>query len=207
MPHASRPGPSGTQDPAAGPASRPEGLRRILRTLLALLVLLVMLALGFALGEASGWPMLIVPLQDALATRLQRTVQLFAAPTPADARLQFWGGPALSTAWLELGAPPWSSAPYTLQARGVTLQLRYRDLWRAWHGQQLRVRLLRSVSASAILERRADGHATWHIPGSSGAPLPLLEGVDVEHAQLRYTDALRGLQLQAQAAEIGRAHV
>jgi uncharacterized protein involved in outer membrane biogenesis len=188
----------------------------------ALLGLALLLALGFALGEASGWPFLIAPLQGALSQRLGRSVQLVpvnapvapsvaqpasrpdtkAAAAPGAARLHFWGGLELQTPWLEVAAPAWSQAPYMLLARDVELHLRYADLWRAWQGQQLLVQSLRAASLDAILERRADGQASWQLqaPGKGIAPpVPEVQALDVPEAQLRYSDAPRGLALQAQA--------
>ena len=184
---------------------------------------LVALVLGFALGEVRGWPFLIQPLQTQLAQRLGRSVQLLPVAAPGSARLHFWGGLSLQTPWLQVGAPAWSQAPHLLQARDVEVQLRYIDAWRAWQGQQLLVRSLRASQLDVVLERRADGLASWQMQDrqdSSPAPVaPLLQAVNLSQGQLRYNDAKLGLELQAQAvlkdsqlklqlqADAGRAHM
>ncbi|RFO97129.1 hypothetical protein DIC66_08260 [Rhodoferax lacus] len=199
----------------------------------ALLGLALLLAIGFALGEARGWPLLIQPLQTELTQRLGRSVQLVPVATPGtpddktaapgSARLHFWGGLSLQTPWLQVGAPAWSQAPHLLQARDVEVQLRYIDAWRAWQGQQLLVHSLRASQLDVVLERRADGLASWQIqdrPDSSPAPAaPLLQTVNLSQGQLRYNDAKLGLEARAQAvlkdsqlklqlqADAGRAHM
>jgi uncharacterized protein involved in outer membrane biogenesis len=188
-----------------------------------LVALLLLLLLGtFAYGESRGWPWLVLPLQQQLQQRLGRAVQLEPQPQivspgplapagpatndtaavkpapPAAARLQFWGGITLHSPRLEVAAPTWSSAPYFVLAQDIDLALRYIDLWRAWRGEQLRVRSLKASQLTVYLERTLDGRASWQLAQSGVAPAsPRLEAVEIAAGHLHYQDAPLALKLDA----------
>lgn len=164
------------------------------------------LAAGIAAGEQMGWPFLAGPLERSAARLLQRTVRLTADTPPGGAaltpfRVRFLGGLRLSAPQLLIAAPDWSTEPHLLLARDVDLELRYGDLWRASRGETLRIRQLRAASLDAVLERRADGRASWQF-GASAAPepkapwpLPLIETLRVPTGQLTVADAPLDLKL------------
>jgi uncharacterized protein involved in outer membrane biogenesis len=62
---------------------------------------------------------------------------------------------------IEVGAPSWSKAPHTLLAQDARLRLGYLDLWRAWRGEPLRIKDLEARELDAVVERLADGRASW----------------------------------------------
>lgn len=192
--------------PLRPPTPRPRGLRQRWPWLGAALLLALLAA--FALGESRGWPWLVAPLQQQLQQRLGRTVRLqppaaaaATAAAGAPASLHFWGGVTLQSPLLEVAAPDWSQAPYLVSARDIRLRLRYGDLWRAWRGQQLRVRALQASQLTAYLERGADGRASWQLtPGGAAPPRPQVETLALAAGQLHYLDAPLALDLDATLA-------
>lgn len=174
-------------------------------------VLIVLLAV-VGLGEWLGWPFLRTPTQRLLSDALERPVRLDAVDSArpaaaADFRVRFVGGLRLQAARLEIGAPDWSSAPHMLRAHDIELALRYVDLWRAYRGAPLRIESLQASALDATLERRADGRASWQFgtPAPSPDPalaatLPAFGSLQVASGVLRYRDAARDLELDAQLA-------
>jgi len=174
---------------------------------------LLALVIGVAIGEWLAWPFLAAPLERILSEKLDRRVR-FSAST--DSKLsapkvsslnksrtneapisvfgvRFIGGLRLHSAQLEIAAPTWSSAPYLLLARDVTLELRYIDLWRAYHAQPLRIQRLQATALDSHLERLADGRASWQF-GTKPAPagqlmaLPSFGSLQVTKGELHYSD-------------------
>jgi uncharacterized protein involved in outer membrane biogenesis len=163
--------------------------------------LLLAMGLAFGLGESMGWPFLAAPLQSQLQQKLGRTVSLRVASDSGEARfaLHFWGGIHLQSPGLEIGAPPWSKAPYLLSAEDIDVRLRYGDIWRAWQGQQLVVQSLAARQLTAYLERTADGRANWQLAAGGTVPTPpRVQSMDVQAGTLHYTDAPLALNLDAE---------
>lgn len=147
-----------------------------------------------ALGEWMGWPFLATPLQNLLADKLGRRVQIAAH----DFSMRFVGGLRLKAPQLELGAPAWSQSPHMLFANDVLLEMRYVDLWRAYRGQRLRIHKLQASSLDGYLERRADGAASWQFGSSpSGAAVPFFGALQVASGVLRYVDVPLGANITA----------
>ena len=171
---------------------------------MAVTVLSLTLLAGVVAGEALGWPFLVEPLQRQLSARLQRQISL--APTPSTttqpgATLRFIGGLRLQTPQLEIAAPAWSAAPRLLRADDVTLALRYVDLWRAWHGEPLRIDQLQAATLDAVLERCADGRVSWQFgpartpdeATTKPLPLPSFGQLRVAAGTVRHVDTLLAL--------------
>ena len=147
-----------------------------------------------ASGSASG----AVPASDATA----------AVPdpvAPTGVRMRFIGGLRLWVPQIEVAAPAWSPAARTLLARDLVLVLRYIDLWRAWHGQPLRIERLQARSLDARLERLADGRASWQFgppPAPTATPptpvLPTFGLLQITRGHLQVAD--QPLALLADAA-------
>ena len=146
--------------------------------------LLAVLA-GVALGEWVGWPFLAVPMQNFLSEKLDRRVRIAAN----DFSVRFVGGLRLHAPELEVGAPAWSQSPHLVQAKDVTLKMRYVDLWRAYRGQRLKIHMLQASLLDGYLERRADGRASWQFGAApSGVAVPLFGMLQVTSGVLRYND-------------------
>ena len=166
-----------------------------------------------AIGEWAGWPFLGGPMQRWLGQRLDRSVQLAATDNGAQrAHFRFFGGVRIDAPVLRIGAPSWQapSAPPTVKATNVHLALRYRDLWRAWRGGDMRVHALSATTLEALLERRADGRATWQfgpqVPqdeaADTGAParLPIMNSLQVDKGTVHWIDPLNDADVKAELA-------
>lgn len=174
---------------------------------------------AIALAESLGWPFLAGPLERALSTMLERRVSLSApvglgasdastsnkaGPAATAFRVGFFGSVRVRAPWLEIAAPRWSAAPYTLQARDLRLRLSYGDLWRAWRGAPLRIDRLQAATLDGTLERLADGRASWQLrpapaPGATEPPLamPAFGRLEIANGSLRLQDAVLDIDVQA----------
>lgn len=167
------------------------------------------IVVGFGVGEVSGWPWLAAPAQSWLSKSLERRVD-FSAPTGSDnarIRIGLLGSVRVQAPRLEIGAPDWSKSPHTLLAREASVELGYADLWRAWRGEPLHVRLLEAGNLDLRLERAADGRATWQFGKASrtaatdmAATLPSFGTLRVRSGQLNLADALMPAEFDASFA-------
>jgi AsmA family protein len=106
--------------------------------------LVALLCAGFAWGEWAGWPWLAQPLAKGLGQRLGRQVQ-FGADGAGGLQLHLIGGVRLQADRLQVAPPAWATdRPPTLDAHGVQLDLRYRDLLAGWRGGGLAVQRLQA---------------------------------------------------------------
>lgn len=137
---------------------------------------LTLLVLALAVGEATGWPVLRGPLQQAVARAADVPVALSGS---FRARL-FWR-PAIEAEQLRIGAGGGLPLPHLLDGRQVRITWNWVDLWRWWRGAPLR---LESLSAGALdlqLVRTTDGRASWRL-GRRDPPQPAREpGDDLPH--------------------------
>lgn len=142
--------------------------------------------------------------------QLSRRISLGEGTRP-DIRLRLLGGLSLRTGYLEIAAPAWSRAPHLLRARDVDLALDYRDLWRAYRGQRLRIRALQASSLDVQLERLADGRASWQFRTASAdlpleaAALPQWGRLQVDNGLLQYRDEALAIDVQARLSLQGEA--
>src|SRR5205085_11477467 len=109
--------------------------------------------------EALGWPFLVGPLQHTLASKLDRRVEL--GDGSERPRIGLLGSVRISAHHLLVGAPPWSSTPYTFLVEDGRVRLRYRDLWHAYRTGQLRIDAVGAKRMDSRFERVADGRASW----------------------------------------------
>ena len=165
---------------------------------IAAVVAVLVVAIGVC--EWWGWPFLARPIENTLASTLDRKVALRAAdaasaPSQRDIRIRFFGGLSVAAPHLEIGAPAWSRAPHMLLASDGALQLRYIDLWRARDGAPLRIRRLEAERLDAIVERTADGRASWQFGARPAADdekkktaLPDFDRLHVGDGRFSYRD-------------------
>lgn len=174
------------------------------------------LAIGIGVGESLGWPWLVAPMQSWLSKALERRVDFGpeAGNDAAHTRIGFIGDVRMQAPRIVIGAPAWSDAPHTLLAHDASLTLGYADLWRAWRGQPLHIRLLEAADIDVQLERQADGRATWELgktttaaaPPSEPATLPSFGTLRVGNGHLQLADAVAPAQIDARfALSDGRA--
>lgn len=158
---------------------------------------------AFALGELLEWPFLRAPLQDALAKKLQRPVQIDA---PFGVRLL--GSLRLRTAQLVVGPAADSPAqPDLVRARDVRLTVPYVTLWRLASGRTTQPPMIDSLAVEQLeahLRRDAQGRANWRIgPAASAASasepldLPRFGVLQVRSGEIHLDDAAQQLILHA----------
>ncbi len=164
---------------------------------LATLGVVVALVLAVLACEAMGWPFLVSPVQHWLASALDRRVEFNdEAGGKSGVRVGLLRGVKVTAQRIEIGAPTWSKAPYTLLASDARLRLGYRDLWRTWRGEPLRIRDLEARELDAVIERLADGRASWQFgkkaAADAGGPatLPNFSKLRVGKGHLSYSDEL-----------------
>jgi AsmA family protein len=172
----------------------------------------IVLALG--LCEALGWPFLASPIERELGRVLDRRVAFSAEPAvKPQLTIHLLGGIHVSAAYIEIGAPAWSTAPHLLLARDARLTLGYADLWRARRGAPLRIRALHAAQLDAQLERLADGRASWQFgtarpaADAPAARLPEFGKLSVESGAVTLRDAPMAIDLAARFALVDGTRV
>ena len=162
---------------------------------------LVTAIVAVLISEALGWPFLVGPLQRKLAATLDRKVDLGGRAGAVQIRLL--GSVRVRASRIEIGAPPWSSAPHTFLASSVALNLTYGDLWRVYRTGSLRIDDLEAEEFDMQLERLADGRASWefkpHQPSANGSvtDLPTFGRLRVASGTLTLRDAKTPLDIDA----------
>lgn len=195
--------------------------RWLRRTGLGVGGVLAALVLAVCVAEAMGWPFLAGPMQTMLSRTLDRPVYFDGAMNAAvtapalgasaaagrtrsagGVRVKLFGRIEVSAQRIEIAAPAWSQRPPLLLAEDARLRLRYGDLWRAAHGEALRIRLIEAGRLQVDLERLPDGRASWQLgpPKPAGAeptPLPVFEELRVNEGRLALRDAQLDSQIDA----------
>lgn len=141
----------------------------------------------------AGWPFLRQPFQQFLQDKLHRTVQI-----ERPFHLQLFGGLRLQVGGLKLSAPEGFDVPYFVDAQGLDLSLRYRDLWSLKDGDPYRIQAIRADKLDAYLIRHAGRQATWDFQlddTSPPRPFPLIEQLAVNEGQAKVADAVTDAQL------------
>jgi AsmA family protein len=166
----------------------------------------IALLAALILCEAVGWPFLAGPLERRLSTVLDRRVALREDPAAVpQARVHLVGRVVLQAPYVEIAAPPWSSAPRMVQARDARLTLGYLDIWRAWRGAPLHVRSLVARELNGHIERLADGRASWQfgkqkdVPDADSEPkhIPTFGRLEVGNGSLVLRDAMIAADVDA----------
>ena len=168
-------------------------------------VFAVVVAIG--IGEATGWRLLVAPMQHWLTNALDRRVEFGPDAGGADGvRIGLIGSVRMRAPMIEIGAPAWSKAPHMVLARNAQLEFGYGDLWRAYRGSPLRVRQLHADQLDAQIERLADGRASWQFgPPKPEDPaqvtrLPSFGELRVGDGTLVFRDAVLEADLEARFA-------
>lgn len=169
--------------------------------------LVVVVIVGAAVwGEHEGWPWLVQPASKFVGGALNRSVTLAGGEGGSRPRIQLWGGVSLHAPEVTIGAPTWSADPFTLKAKQGEVQLAYGDLWSAYRGHPLRIKLLQAQEAQAFLAREASGRNSWTFgPDREKADKPPSRGIqfgtlNVETGQLTFNDALLDVNFLAEAS-------
>lgn len=158
---------------------------RILYWVGGFLLALVVIIVGC---ELAGWPFLRQPMQDFTSKTLKRDV-IIERPF----HLQLFGGIRLQVGHLQISAPAEFNVPYLVDAHGLDLKLRYRDLLQLKEGQPYRIKAIRAEHLDAHLKRDSKKHATWDFElddSSPSRPFPFIEELSVNKGQARVDDAV-----------------
>ncbi|HSI45312.1 MAG TPA: AsmA family protein, partial [Methylophilus sp.] len=145
--------------------------------------------------ELAGWPFLRQPMQDFTSKTLHRDV-LIERPF----HLQLLGGIHLQVGHLQISAPPEFKVPYLVDANGLDLKLRYRDLLQLEEGQAYRIKAIRAEQLDAYMKRDSQKKATWDFElddTGPSRPFPFIEELSVNKGQARIDDAVTKAQLTA----------
>lgn len=182
------------------------GWRRARWGVTALLALLTQLVAVLAVGEWNGWPLVRQPLErwaSAISGREVRLAPQASTSGAAAFRVQFLGSVRLQAPLLQIGAPAWSEAPYLLRAEDATVELLWRDIWRAWQGEPMRIHRLAAATIDGEFERLADGRASWQFErlaeaaaGPATVRVPAFGRVRLDHGELRLRDEVMDLALR-----------
>ena len=154
-------------------------MRRIWRWALPLF-----LVVGLLACEASGWFFLRAPAEAMLAARAGREVRI-----EAPFRLHFRRTLKLEVGGLWIAAPPAFAIPHLLDAKGLTLYLRYTDLLALRHaGEPVRVAMLAAERLDVRLIRQADGRGSWQFAAAPERPPPIVDRIGVQRGDIVLRD-------------------
>ena len=183
------------------------------------------------ISEAIGWPFLAAPMQSALTKVLKREVRFdgtaraespnagasaasasVAATDKADGvRIRLLGRIQVKAQHIEVAAPEWSNGPPTLVADGAAVVLRYSDLWRAYRGEPIVVRMIAADRLAVALVRKADGRASWQFgepkPEKDREPgkTPEVELLQVRDGRLQLDDDMLDSDVDARYTLVDRS--
>ncbi|RQP25707.1 AsmA family protein [Piscinibacter terrae] len=149
--------------------------------------------------EVLGWPFLAEPMQRWLSGSLHRRVSFaIDGQTPASVVVRVLGRVRVEAPQLVIGPPAWSKTQHMIRASDAVVSFHYSDLWNAWRGEPLRIRMLEADELEADIERLADGRASWQVGTGAdehGLQLPLFDELKVRNGSLRWRDAVADLRL------------
>lgn len=131
----------------------------------------VLLLTGLMVAEWSGWPFLRGPMENAASRSAAVPVQL-----QGRFRAHLLWRPRVQVEHLNIASAERFGAPHLLDARGVSLVWRWRDVWRWQRGERLRLQALQADTLDARLVRVDDGSANWQL----GAREPQPEEAEAE---------------------------
>jgi AsmA family protein len=176
----------------------PVSPRRRMRPGAWFLLLPLLILVGLALAEAFGWPFLRGPLEARLGRQLEREVRI-AEPF----RLHLLGSVRLEAGGLWIAAPEGFERPHFVDAQGLAMKLRYRDLLALRERPGLRIADMKVERLDAQLLRHADGQSTWQSPRQAEeaeargepSPPPQVDHLLVGAGQVVLRDAKSGADL------------
>lgn len=145
--------------------------------------------------ELAGWPFLRQPMQDFTSKALHRDVVI-----ERPFRLQLLGGIRLQVGHLQISAPEVFKVPYLVDAHGLDLKLRYRDVLLLEEGQAYRIKSIRAEQLDAYMKRDSQKKATWDFElddSGPSRPFPFIEELSVNKGQARVDDAVTKAHLTA----------
>jgi uncharacterized protein involved in outer membrane biogenesis len=159
-----------------------------------LLGLLLVIGIAIAICEWKGWPFLREPLERFASEQLHREIKI---SEPFE--LHLLGSVRMRVGELNISAPEGFDAPHFARVSKGYLQLRYRDLYKLRHSDQLRIKALEVAKLDTRLIRHADGVASWHFekdPNKPKKPFPVIEHLIATEGYAEVVDAIHEVDLK-----------
>lgn len=167
------------------------GVSRPLKLFGLMLAGLLLLVLLF---EWMGWPFLRQPLSQLLEKQLERSVRI-----DAPFKLRLLGGIRVQARGLWISAPAGFSEPHLLSAQGVSLKLRYGDLWGIAPEDPYMIKAINVDHLTAHLVRHENGDSTWQFskkPKETPRPFPVIQSLVVKQGTANIQDVLSQAKLK-----------
>ncbi|HSI24685.1 MAG TPA: hypothetical protein VK952_03590 [Methylotenera sp.] len=188
-------------------------MNNLTKTQNIIITLITVLFISIALGEYLGWPFLASPLERQLSSLMNRQVSFGTGDKPSQKKIQpfhvkFLGGLVLRTAKLNIAAPDWSTKPHFIDGSNVLLKMRYSDIWQAYRGYPLRIKVLQAQQLDANLERQADGRASWQFsdkPPNQPVRFPSFDQLLLTNGTLSIADVPLQSNIEAKLSLVGNA--
>jgi uncharacterized protein involved in outer membrane biogenesis len=146
-----------------------------------------------AAAACTRWPVPTALVERLLAERIQRSVRF-----EGEATFCLCPRPTLFADAIEVGAPDWSGQPRFARLRDVEASVRPLSLLR----DPPQIASLRIGQGEVVLERAADGRASWQLPPKPGAPadapasVPVIERLEALDLTWRWIDAAHSTDLR-----------
>lgn len=166
----------------------PHQTGKLSRTALFALYAFAAVLAALAICEILGWPFLRAPAERFMSQQLKREVRI-----EAPFKVRFLGRIRLQVEGLWISAPPAFDAPYLVDAKNISLGLRYSDVLGKSETEPVRIKSLRVKQIDTHLIRNQDGDATWQFEkdeSKAPTPFPRIETLVVEDGTAVVRDAL-----------------
>lgn len=166
----------------------PHSFSRLSLPVRIILLTLGALLLAIIICEILGWPFLRAPAQRFMSQQLERQVRL-----DAPFKVHFFGGIRLQVGGLWISAPTGFDAPHLVDAKNISLALRYSDILGKDAAEPIRIKSLRVNRINAYLLRNKAGNATWQFnkdESKTPTPFPRIETLVVRDGSAVVRDAL-----------------
>lgn len=168
-----------------------KGAARLLHVVLLIFAGLMLLLLLF---EWMGWPFLRQPLSQLMEKQLQRSVRI-----DAPFKLRLLGGIRAEARGLWISSPAGFSEPHLVSAQGVSLKLRYSDLFGIPPEEPYMIKAINVDHLTAHLVRHENGDSTWQFskkPSDTPKPFPVIQSLVVKQGTASIQDVLSQAKLK-----------
>lgn len=161
---------------------KPRPARRIV------LVTFLLAVIAISICEVLGWPFLRGPAERFTSDQLERSVR-FDKPF----KIRFIGGLRLELGGLHISALEKFNVPHLVEARDISLNLRYSDILNRDNAVPLRIKSLRVNDIHTYLVRNDKGEASWQLKPDDDkepTPFPRIETLQVIDGNAIVRDAM-----------------
>ena len=152
------------------------------------ILIAIILLLTVLISELLGWPFLKKPLENLMENKLGRSVKI-----ESPFKLNLFGGLKLQANGLWISAPENFDVASLVDAKGVELKLRYKDLWNIEPGDAYVIQSIKADQIEAHLTRRLDGKSTWQFNKDNDDPIrpfPIIQSLVIHNGNALVNDSL-----------------